>query len=88
MQLNDIIAMCNAGFSAKQIASMVELETQQTAAAPQIQQTAAAPQIQQQFNEILAAIRGSNLNAAEQPQQQTSDQILASIINPPTNKEV
>lgn len=110
MELQDIIALAHAGFTAQQIAVFAQQpvqkavqHTQQPAQQPaqQPEQQPAQPQsrhdsfaqqllqntqldpIMQQLQQISGMIQQNNINSFQQPEQESVDSILASIINPP-----
>ena len=83
MELKDIIDLAHAGFSAQQIAVLAQQPAQQTAQQP-AQQPAQLDPIMQQLQQISGMIQHNNINSFHQPQPESVDSILASIINPPT----
>lgn len=92
MEINDIITLAKAGFDASAIAKLAALPAVQgTAPAP-----APAPAPGAMAGTVTGAVTGdllesmlnqmqqrANLAAAQQPQAESVDSILASIINPP-----
>lgn len=111
MTLQEIISLANAGFNAKQIATLASMSVETPAPAPaptpapapaqdpahapapapaQVQLPASATlptntdQMQAMFNSL---IRSASIAYSEQPARETADDVLASIINPPTMKE-
>ena len=84
MELKDIIDLAHAGFSAQQIAVLAQQPAQQTAQQP-AQQPAQLDPIMQQLQQISGMIQHNNINSFHQPQPESVDSILASIINPPTS---
>ena len=83
MELKDIIDLAHAGFTAQQIAVLAQQPAQQTAQQP-AQQPAQLDPIMQQLQQISGMIQHNNINSFHQPQPESVDSILASIINPPT----
>lgn len=93
---NDILTLAKAGFTAQQIVALNNVatqpaqQTQQTQPVvqqtqPVVQQTQPVVQQTQQsdmLSQIMAQLQTNAINATQQPQQQTTDDILASIINP------
>lgn len=75
---NDILTLARAGFTSTQIAAMNSVQ-----AAP-IQQTPINNQNDQLYK-MLETMQMENIIKATQPAVQTTDDILASIIAPPTN---
>ena len=96
MTFDDIVSLAKAGFTADQIArlSAVQNTTQPTPpAVPPVQTQPAVPPVQTPYNSpdyILQAINSVNdtmrqmqINMSNQPKPETTDDIIASIINPP-----
>ena len=93
MTQQEILTLAKAGFTAQQIAALNQIQPAAPEPAPEPakknQKSAAVNN--QTVDQILGAINGlqqqiqaSNLQHAQQPAQvQTTDSILASIINPP-----
>ena len=99
---NDILTLARAGFTASQISALNAIQTPvQTPVQPvQPVQTPVQPmqpvQAQVQpvtdqygdtLNQILSAIQTNAINQTTQPKVQTTDDILAEIINPPIREE-
>ena len=107
MNINDIIALAHAGFTAEQISKMVNIApapapapapTPAPAPAPAPAPTPApapAPeqdyfaQIMSKLSSMQTAIQANNVHTLGQPIEKslTTDDILASIINPMENRE-
>lgn len=101
MTLEDITALAKAGFSAQQITKLAQLDQQrqdpaaEPAPAPAADPTPAPAEQPKTFDDIYKAIAGmqqeihnSNIINSAQPQAPMSaDDVIASIINPPTIKE-
>lgn len=83
----DILVLARAGFTATQIGALnsVNVAPPATPATPPAQP--ATPANNDALTQILTAIQTNAINATEQPKPQTTDDILAEIINPPTRKE-
>ena len=90
---NDILTLAKAGFTAQQIGALNNVGTQQPVQVAQqpvqvAQQPVQPVQVAQQpaqndmLSQIMAQLQTNAINATQQPQQQTTDDILASIINP------
>lgn len=93
---NDILTLARAGFTANQISALnavgatppatnpapATLPAQTVTPAQTIPPTYSANDT---LDKILSAIQTNAINATQQPKQQTTDDILAEIINPPTN---
>lgn len=93
---NDILTLARAGFTANQISALNAVGATPPAPAPRLvnpapQGAMTTPATPPAYNandtldKILSAIQTSAINATEQPKPQTTDDILAEIINPPTN---
>lgn len=90
MKLDDIIALCKAGYTKDDLAKLMTLDNAAPAApaAPTAPAAPAAP-VAQDDNGIIAAINAlgaqiktMNIAATEQPKPQTAEDVLASIIMP------
>ncbi len=85
---NDILTLAKAGFTAQQIGALNNVGTQQPAQVVQQAQPAQQTQQTQQpaqndmLSQIMAQLQTNAINQTQQPAQQTTDDILASIINP------
>lgn len=97
---NDILTLARAGFTATQISALnaiqtpVQVQPVQTPVQPmqpvQPVQTPVQPVTDQYgdtLNQILSAIQTNAINQTTQPKVQTTDDILAEIINPPIREE-
>ena len=92
MNYEDIILLVKAGYTRDQIAAMQVPPASQEPPAPQEPQEppaqpAGMAELTQlmvnEFSKLNAAITSSNLAQAQQPKQESVDDIIASIINPP-----
>lgn len=92
---NDILTLARAGFTANQISALNAVGATAPAPTPHLvnpapagAMTASAPtyNANETLDKILSAIQTSAINATQQPQPQTTDDILAEIINPPTKE--
>lgn len=98
MEINDIITLAKAGFDASAIAKLAALPTVQSPAPAPAPALAPAPSPAPgaMAGTVTGAVTGdllesmlnqmqqrANLAAAQQPQAESVDSILASIINPP-----
>lgn len=82
---NDILVLAKAGFTAQQIGALNNVGTQpaQVAQQPvQVAQQQAQPAQNDMLSQIMAQLQTNAINQTQQPTQQTTDDILASIINP------
>lgn len=90
---DDILVLARAGFTASQIGALNKVGTAPAPAprlvnpAPAGAMTTPATNNNDTLNQILNAIQTNAINATQQPATQTTDDILAEIINPPTVKE-
>lgn len=99
---NDILTLARAGFTASQISALNSIQTpvqpvqpMQTPVQPMqpVVQPMQTPvqQVTDQYgdtlNQILSAIQTNAINQTTQPKVQTTDEILAEIINPPIREE-
>ena len=94
MTIDDIIALCKAGYTKDDLAKLFTLDETAAPAAPVASAAHAAPAAPaapaQDENGIIAAINAlgaqiktMNIAATEQPKPQTAEDVLASIILPP-----
>lgn len=77
---DDILVLARAGFTASQIGALNKVGATPTTA-PATAPTPATGN-NDMLNQILGAIQTTAINATQQPQPQTTDDILAEIINP------
>lgn len=92
MTLDDILVLTRAGFTKDDIFKLTgtTAPTPEPAPAPTPEPTPAPAPVDMaaEFvalrDSIIEGIRGANLAATQQPAQMTADDVLASIINPPT----
>ena len=87
MKLDDIIALCKAGYTKDDLAKLMTLDSA-VPAAPAVS-APAAPTAKDEDG-IIAAINAlgeqikiMNITSTEQPKPQTAEDVLASIILPP-----
>ena len=81
MTREDILTLAKAGFTANQIAALNNVGTQ-PAPAPAAPAPAAPAPAEDPLTQILGALQVNAINATQQPAVQTTDDILAEIINP------
>lgn len=83
----DILVLARAGFTASQIGALNKVGTA-PATTPATNPTTPPATVNNNtndmLNQILGAIQTNAINATQQPQPQTTDDILAEIINPTT----
>ena len=88
MKLDDIIALCKAGYTKDDLAKLMTLDSA-APAAPAAPVAPAAPAAQDDngiiaaINALGAQIKTMNIASTEQPKPQTAEDVLASIILPP-----
>jgi hypothetical protein len=92
MDSNDVLALVRAGFTKEEIAKMYTAEPKQKEAEKPEQKPTEQPEpkevkpepsaIEQKMDKLLDAIANSNFLNAQQPKQETVDDIIANIINP------
>lgn len=97
MDVKDILTLCNAGFTAQQIAKLLEPEkpeSEQGKPEPKPEKPEPKPEpadsLKQAMDEMKKMMQEMALSFAQQHkpnEEETVDQILASIINPPIRKE-
>ena len=95
---DDILTLARAGFSAQQIGALNSIQTPvqtpvqpvQTAPVQPVQTTpqpvTTSTQNGDTLTQILNAIQSNAINQTSQPVRQTTDDILAEIINPPVKE--
>ena len=81
MTMNDILTLAKAGFTAQQISALNAVNAQPAQPAQPAQNDN-----NDMFAQIMNQLRTNAVNQTEQPKVQTTDDILAEIINPPTNE--
>lgn len=88
MKKDDILTLAKAGFTAAQIAALSKIQEEpktEGQKAPE-KNTDPAPGTDEALLKAIEGlgvkIEGMNINASNQPEVETADQILASIINP------
>ena len=86
MTAKDILALVNAGFTKEEIAKMAKAdgtdpEPKKTEEKPE--QKAQETTLEQKFNMLMEKLNSAPFLGATQPKEETVDDIIASIINPP-----
>lgn len=82
MTREDILTLAKAGFTANQIAALNNVGTQPAPAPAAPAPAAPAAPAEDPLTQILGALQVNAINATQQPAVQTTDDILAEIINP------
>ena len=96
MTQNDVLTLARAGFTAQQISALAQMQPvqqmQQMQQMQPVQQMQPAQQMQpvgdpfvQQLAKLTQAIQANGILSTQQPNPETADEVLASIINPPKN---
>ena len=90
MTQNDVLTLARAGFTAQQISALAQMQPAQQM--QQMQQMQPVQQMQpagdpfvQQLAKLTQAIQANGILSTQQPNPETADEVLASIINPPKN---
>jgi hypothetical protein len=90
---NELLELVRAGFTKEEIARITKAETKETEPAkkePEKQEQGeqktepVKPTLEQKFDMLMEKLEASNFMNANQPKEETVDDIIASIINPPT----
>ena len=90
MTQNDVLTLARAGFTAQQISALAQMQpVQQMQQMQQMQpvqlmQPVGDPFVQQ-LAKLTQAIQANGILSTQQPNPETADEVLASIINPPKN---
>lgn len=98
---DDILTLARAGFTAQQIGALNSIQTTPLPTSTQSVQTPVqtaqpvqttpvqptqTPTQEDMLSKILGAIQTNAINQTSQPERQTTDDILAEIINPPVKE--
>ena len=86
---DDILTLARAGFTAQQIGALNSVSAtpeQPKAEQPKAEQPKAEQTQGDMLSKILGAIQSNAINQTSQPERQTTDDILAEIINPPVKE--
>lgn len=93
---DDILTLARAGFTAQQIGALNAVQTTPVPTAQPVQTPVPTAQPVQttpvqasqddMLSKILGAIQTNAINQTSQPERQTTDDILAEIINPPVKE--
>ena len=90
MTAKDILALVNAGFTKEEIAKMAKAdgtETEEKKPDPKPEekpeQKAQETSLEQKFDMLMEKLNSAHFLGATQPKEETVDDIIASIINPP-----
>ena len=83
---DDILTLARAGFTAQQIGALNAVQITPVPTAQPVQTTPAQTAQDDMLSKILGAIQQNAINQTAQPERQTTDDILAEIINPPVKE--
>ena len=86
MNFDDILVLARSGFTAEQISKISQLHQLSQPVQP-VQPVQPENDFAAQLAALTAAIQANGILGSAQPKQETAEDILASIINPPA-KEV
>ena len=78
MTQNDVLTLARAGFTAQQISALAQMQ-------PVQQMQPVGDPFVQQLAKLTQAIQANGILSTQQPNPETADEVLASIINPPKN---
>ena len=93
MTTNELLELVRAGFTKAEIAQITKAETKTTEPAKKVEEEPkqgeqktdpVTTSLEQKFDMLMEKLEASNFMNANQPKEETVDDIIASIINPPT----
>lgn len=94
MTTNELLELVRAGFTKDEIAQLAKAETKpaekketESEKKPEQGEQKTDPvttTLEQKFDKLMEKLEASNFMKANQPKEETVDDIIASIINPPT----
>ena len=93
MTTNELLELVRAGFTKEEIARITKAETKTTEPAKKVEEEPKQGEqktdpvtttLEQKFDMLMEKLEASNFMNANQPKEETVDDIIASIINPPT----
>ena len=93
MTTNELLELVRAGFTKEEIARITKAETKTTEPAKKVEEEPkqgeqktdpVTTSLEQKFDMLMEKLEASNFMNANQPKEETVDDIIASIINPPT----
>lgn len=94
MTKDEILTLARAGFTAAQIAALNSVNTAKPEPATPATPAPATPaedpamtKLLEELTGIKSSIQNNNITNSNMPKEQSADDILASIINPPTKEE-
>lgn len=92
MTTNELLELVRAGFTKAEIAQITKAETKTTEPAKKVEEEPKQGEqktdpvtttLEQKFDMLMEKLEASNFMGANQPKEETVDDIIASIINPP-----
>jgi len=83
MNLEDVLTLVRAGFTAEQVAAMVRAPAPAPAPTPALTLENVGKLLDDKLTRYTANMQAANIQASTQPPEETVDSILASIIRPP-----
>ena len=92
MTTNELLELVRAGFTKAEIAQITKAETKNTEPAKKVEEEPKQGEqktdpvnttLEQKFDMLMEKLEASNFMNANQPKEETVDDIIASIINPP-----
>lgn len=93
MTTNELLELVRAGFTKAEIAQITKAETKNPEPAKKVEEEPKQGEqktdpvntsLEQKFDMLMEKLEASNFMNANQPKEETVDDIIASIINPPT----
>lgn len=92
MKTEDVLALAKAGFTAAQISALAQTmsASEPVKVEPKPEPAQSVPGVEEvlaKLGVLTDAIQANGISASRQPQPETTDDILAAIIAPPSRKE-
>ena len=93
MTTNELLELVRAGFTKAEIAKITKAETKEEKPVEKVEEKQeqgeqktdpVTTSLEQKFDMLMEKLEASNFMNANQPKEETVDDIIASIINPPT----
>lgn len=92
MTTNELLELVRAGFTKEEIARITKAETKEEKPVEKVEEKQEQGEqkadpvtttLEQKFDMLMEKLEASNFMGANQPKEETVDDIIASIINPP-----
>ena len=92
MTTNELLELVRAGFTKEEIAQITKAETKEEKPVEKVEEKQKQGEqktdpvtttLEQKFDMLMEKLEASNFMGANQPKEETVDDIIASIINPP-----